>query len=187
MSKDNIVSESQDTVNSPKDDRNDDNNKVQVLGIDANMLQQIADDSKLNSQQLMCALLEACGARPKEIANRMRRSDQYVYQLRQQNNDYKHVVLQLQSIVAQKVVNNVSNIDELFNLQIGPSAATLIEIRDNLYAKDTDRLKASLAFLDRASKAPKQTSNVDSRAISINIDAEAFKEMQRALNDDLED
>jgi hypothetical protein len=101
--------------------------------------------------------------------------------MRSNNDEYRRVVSQLHSLVAIRIVDHVSNVDDLFNMQIGPSAATLISIRDNLWAKDSDRIKASLAFLDRATKAPKAQQISENRSVVINLPVKVMEEMRVAL------
>jgi hypothetical protein len=132
----------------------------------------------------MAAMLDACGAKPKEISVRLGMAEQYVYILRMKNDDYKYAVKEFQGLVAQRIVTSASDIDSLFNQQILPSAATLIEIRDDRFAKDADRLKAAFGFLDRARDAPKATSQQDVRQAVISFPVATMQEMRRALADD---
>lgn len=145
---------------------------------------QIAENGGLAADQMMAALLEACGAKPKEISRRLGKGDQYVYQIRERNPNYPPVVRQLQGLVARRVVSQVSDVNALFNGQIGDSVATLMEIRDNVWAKDENRIRASLAFLDRAPDAPKTTTQVDQRSVSIQIPLSTMQGMQQALEED---
>jgi hypothetical protein len=145
---------------------------------------QIAENSNLSSNQMLAALLESVGCKPQEISRRMGKSTQWVYQMRLNSPDYPSVVRQLGGIVAKRIVTQVSDIDELFNGQIRDSAATLIQIRDNDWAKDSDRIKASLAFLDRAPKAPKVTRNEISQVTTIQIPLSSMAAMQQALEED---
>lgn len=142
---------------------------------------EISQEAGLSPIQLQAALLDACGVPPKEIAAKFGKGNQYVYQLRQTSPEYKRVVQEFYKVVAAKIVAEVGDIDELFNRQIGPSVATLVEVRDSAFAKDADRLKAATEFLNRASKAPKATQNVESRGISIQIPISAMKDMQMVL------
>jgi hypothetical protein len=144
---------------------------------------QVAADSSLSNAQLQAALLDACGAPPLAIAEKLGKGSQYVYQLRYTNDEYKRVVGEFGRVVANRIVEEVADVDELFNRQIGPSAATLIAVRDSPFAKDADKIKASLAFLDRASKAPKATSNSEVRATVIQIPLAAMREMRKVLTE----
>lgn len=151
--------------------------------ITPNEFQEIAENSRLTNEQLIAALLESCGAKPKEISQRLGKSEQYVYQLRATNSDYKYIVKQFNSIVAARLVAQVADVDTLFNEQINPSVVTLMEIRDNLFARDGDRIKASLAFLDRASKAPKATAQQEIKQMIIQIPITQMKEMRKVLEE----
>lgn len=151
--------------------------------IEQDAIAKIASESQLSNVQMQAALLDACGAPPVAIAKKFGKANNYVYQLRAVNAEYKRVVQEFYRAVSRKVVDEITNVDELFNRQIGPSAACLMEIRDNVWAKDADRIKASLAFLDRASKAPKATANVESRSMIVQIPLSAMKEMRGVLGE----
>jgi len=143
----------------------------------------IAAGSTLTNAQLQAALLDACGAPPAAISAKLGKGEQYVYQLRYTNEEYKRVVGEFGRVVAQRIVDEVSDVDELFNRQIGPSAACLISVRDSPFAKDADRIKASLAFLDRASRAPKATANSEVRSTVIQIPLASMREMRKVLGE----
>jgi len=155
----------------------------QVNDITATEIARIQGGSDLSSVDMQVALLDACGVRPKEISAKLGLGEQYVYQKRWQNAEYKRVVMEFRQLVSRRIVDEVSDIDDLFNRQIGPSAATLIEVRDNTWAKDGDRLKAALAILDRAPKAPKATNQVVSAGMSIQIPISSMKEMVGVLGE----
>jgi hypothetical protein len=151
--------------------------------VEQDALAKIAENSQLSNVQMQAALLDACGAPPAAIAKKFGKANNYIYQLRATNPEYKRVVQEFYQVVSRKVVDEVTNIDELFNAQIGPSAACLMEVRDNIWAKDADRIKASLAFLDRASKAPKATASVESRSMIIQIPVSTMREMRGVLGE----
>ena len=143
----------------------------------------IASASTLSNAQLQAALLDACGAPPGAIAEKLGKGPQYVYQLRYTNDEYKRVVQEFGRLVANRIVDEVVDVDELFNRQIGPSAATLIAVRDDPFSKDADKIKASLAFLDRASRAPKATQNSEVRSTVIQIPLASMREMRKVLGE----
>lgn len=143
----------------------------------------LSEESGLSIEQLNAALLEACGARPKEIAYKMGKGEKYVYQLRYSNDNYREVVRELHSLIASRIVGGAEDINSLFNSQIGPSVRTLMDIRDDLFAKDENRIKASLAFLDRAPDAPKATQNRESKSVTLSFPVTAMKNMRDALKE----
>jgi len=149
----------------------------------ATEIARIQGESTLTPLEMQVALLDACGVRPKDIHERFGLADQYVYQKRWAGGEYKRVVMEFRQLVSRRIVDEVSDIDDLFNRQIGPSAATLIEVRDNTWAKDGDRLKAALAILDRAPKAPKATSQTISAGMSIQIPISSMREMVGVLGE----
>ena len=146
-------------------------------------VEKIAANSTLTNAQLQAALLDACGVPANAIAAKLGKGNQYVYNLRFQNDEYRRVVQEFGLLVARRIVDEVTDVDELFNRQIGPSAATLIAVRDSPFAKDADRIKASLAFLDRASKAPKATANSEVRSTVIQIPLSSMREMRKVLGE----
>lgn len=146
-------------------------------------IERIQEESTLQPFQMQIALLDACGVKPAAIQARFGLGSQYVYNIRFQNSEYRRVVMEFRRLISRKIVEEVSDIDELFNRQIEPSAATLIEVRDNTWAKDGDRIKAALAILDRAPKAPKATQQVESRSLSVQIPISAMKEMKGVLSE----
>lgn len=143
----------------------------------------IQSESQLNPTEMQAALLDACAVKPAEISARLGLGEQYVYQKRWNNPEYKRVVMEFRQLISRRIVDEVSDIDDLFNRQIGPSAATLIEVRDNTWAKDGDRLKAALAILDRAPKAPKATQQTISAGMTVQIPISAMREMVGVLGE----
>jgi len=149
----------------------------------ATQIARIQSEAQLDSLQMQVALLDACGVKPRDIHERFQLKSQYVYQIRNSNYEYQRVVREFRQLVSRRIVEEVADIDDLFNRQIGPSAATLIEVRDNTWAKDGDRLKAALAILDRAPKAPKATNQTISAGMSIQIPISAMREMVGVLGE----
>ena len=141
----------------------------------------IAESGNLTRDQMLIALFEACGVRPGEIARRMGKSREAVYYLRTNDDNYRKVLQQLHAEVAKCVVDQFADAADLFNQQIGPSAQTLIEVRDDPFASESARIKASLAFLDRAPRAPKATQQTDVRQMVISFPVRTMQEMQQAL------
>ena len=95
---------------------------------------------------------------------------------------YREFVRRCVKFFASRVVRQSDGrVTELFNSQIEPSVAALIEVRDNPYSKGGDRVKAAVEFLDRAPDAPKSTKQVDERSVRISIPVSELQNMQRAL------
>lgn len=106
----------------------------------------------------------------------------WVYGLKQRG-EFREAVRRCVRYMAERKAEEAQDIDELFNKQVVPSALTLMEIRDNPFTKDADRLKAATEFLDRAASAPKATKQVDERRVVIALPASEFRNMQQALLD----
>ena len=128
----------------------------------------------------LAALLEASGFRPKEIESKLGKSHGYVYQLRQKV-EYRDLVGENHAEIARRYVDGAADVVGLFNEQIRPSVATLIEVRDNRAEKASDRLKASKEFLDRAPEAPKARREMESQGIVISIPVSTMDGMKKAL------
>lgn len=94
---------------------------------------------------------------------------------------YREMVGRAVRLKALAVTEQAGSVDELFNGQIRASAAALIEVRDNPYAKESARIKAAAEFLDRASKAPKVRKEMDERRTVIVLPASDLRNMQQAL------
>lgn len=157
--------------------------ETSITGFDDEAFQNIVENCSLTHGQLIAALLLASGAKATDVARRLGKNKSYVYQTGYTNPEFKQVVKQLRAIVAHRLVDQVSDVSDLFDLQIRPSASTLMGIRDDIFAKDSDRIKASLAFLDRAPRAPKSTQQVDSRSVTVQIPLSDMQNMQQALKD----
>jgi hypothetical protein len=104
----------------------------------------------------------------------------YVWRLKQRE-EYRELVGEFHAEIARKYVENSTDMVGLFNEQIGPSVATMIEIRDNRGEKAGDRLKASKEFLDRAPEAPKARREMESQGIVISIPISTMDGMKQAL------
>lgn len=103
-----------------------------------------------------------------------------IYHLRNEP-EYREMVGRCSRFIARQTVRQAASIPELFNGQIMPSAATLIEIRDNPYSKGSDRIKAASEFLDRAPDAPKARHEVEERKTVIMLPLQELQNMQQAL------
>jgi hypothetical protein len=57
--------------------------------------------------------------------------------------------------IANRVTQDAADATMLFDQEIRPSVATLIEVRDDPFGKGGDRVKAALGLLDRAPSAPR--------------------------------
>lgn len=145
---------------------------------------EISDGTSLNSTQMMAAILEASGVKPMDIYTRLGMSPQWLYNLRYSNEEYRLVVKQLRAEITTSIVEQVVDVNDLFNGQIKKSVATVISIRDDLMAKDSDRLKASFGLLDRAPAAPKVTQIAENRNVVISLPVKTMAEMQKALEED---
>jgi hypothetical protein len=134
----------------------------------------------LDYKAKLAALLEANGLRPAEIESKLEMKSGYVWRLKQRE-EYRELVGEFHAEIARKYVENSTDMVGLFNEQIGPSVATMIEIRDNRGEKAGDRLKASKEFLDRAPEAPKARREMESQGIVISIPISTMDGMKQAL------
>lgn len=145
---------------------------------------EIAENSGLANVELQAAMMDACGVRPGIIGKKLGKGTNWVSTLRGRNENYRRTVQSFYGLIAQKIVQDAGDVKELFNGQIRASARTLIEIRDSAWAKDADRIKAALAFLDRAPEAPKATEQRDVRTQVIQIPIEVMEGMREVLVED---
>jgi len=101
------------------------------------------------------------------------------------NANYREFILRCIKVRSESTVASADgDIDGLFNDQIDRSVRTLMEVRDNPYEKGSVRMKASVEFLDRASKAPKAKREVEERRTIISIPVSELRTMQQALIDE---
>jgi hypothetical protein len=136
--------------------------------------------ASLDYNARFAALMEASGFRVREIDEKLGKKPGYVYRLRQKE-EYREAVREYHAEIARKYVEKSTDLVGLFNEQIGPSVATLIEVRDNRESKAGDRIKASREFLDRAPLAPKARREMDEKHLVISIPVSTMEGMKRAL------
>jgi len=153
-----------------------------VSGINALTTQQmsLADGLELQEDAILCAWFEAFGMLPSEIELELNKPAGAVINLRRVA-DYQILLQRCRAYITSKKIAATQNPEELFNQQIGPSVQALIEVRDNPLSKGGDRIKASIAFLDRAPKAPKVRKEVDERHLVISLPLSDLQNMQQAL------
>ncbi len=154
---------------------NDILNENQSVGVD-----DIEISGRLDHRARMVAMMDASGLKPQEIADQIGISKSYVYGMRM-NEDYREAVGDYHQLIARKYVEGATDIVGMFNEQIGPSVATMIEVRDNRNNKPGDRLKASKEFLDRAPEAPKARRDREAESLVISIPVSTMEGMKRAL------
>jgi len=95
---------------------------------------------------------------------------------------YRELVSRCLEVKASMLVERANgDVDALFNSQIAPSTATLIQLRDNPYETGNVRLKAAQDFLNRAPDAPKMRKEVEERRTVISIPIGELRNMQQAL------
>jgi len=127
------------------------------------------------------AWLDALGLKPEDIEKQLDLHPYTVYSIRA-NPVYQSMLKACLKMKASlQIAAYEGDIEGLFNDQIGPSVATLIEIRDNPTARETARLRAAEQFLDRASKAPKVKTEVNEHRTVITLPISEMQNMQRAL------
>lgn len=110
----------------------------------------------LTSEEQLAAVYEASGRfnSLKEIAEHFNRPAAWIYKLREKQL-YKDLVKATLAQIAERITREAADFTQMFDQQIQPSVRTLAEIRDNPFAKDSDRLKAATTLIDRAPSAPK--------------------------------
>jgi hypothetical protein len=126
------------------------------------------------------AWLDAMGLPVQEIEFSLGRPAGYVIGLRALP-DYREFIRRCLQVKARAIVNGTTDIGEMFDGQIAPSAATLIEVRDNPFSKGGDRIKAATEFLNRAPAAPKSSKEVNENRTVIVLPVSELQNMQRAL------
>ena len=140
----------------------------------------LASDLSLPQDAILCAWFEAFGMKPAEIEVELSRPAGSVMTLRR-TPDYQILLMRCISYVTRKRTGSARNPEELFNNEIVASAQALIEVRDSPFSKGGERIKAAVAFLDRAPKAPKVRKEIDERSIVISIPLSELQNMQQAL------
>lgn len=146
----------------------------------ADAIGELGSDLQIDYTAKLAAWLEALGVKPLTISARLGQARSYVYNLRTKAH-YREMLRRCHTFIARHIVSSATDIDKLFNDQIGPSVATMIEIRDNPLEKGQTRLKAATEFLDRAPLGPKSRREVDERRTIIQIPVSALQTMQSAL------
>lgn len=141
----------------------------------------LADGLVLDPMGRLAAWMEALHVPAAEIDVRCGMPAGYVVMLRM-DGDYRRMVRKCVRFLAEKAIEGKSgDVLGLFNEQIMPSVVTLMEVRDNPFSKDGDRVKAAVEFLDRAPDAPKVTKQTDERKVVITIPMRDLENMQKAL------
>lgn len=103
----------------------------------------------------MCALLEAGGnATLDEISKGVGIERSQLAKIRR-DPSYQMLVRATLMEVSNRVVEGIADLAALLNSQVRRSIGTLVEIRDNPFAKDSDRLKAATTLIDRAPAVPR--------------------------------
>lgn len=127
------------------------------------------------------AWLDALGMKPEEIEQQLDLHPYTVFTIRANPSYQMMLKTCLKMRAGLQVAAYNGDIERLFNDQIGPSVAALMEIRDNPTARETARLRAAEQFLDRASKAPKVKTEINEHRTVITLPLAEMQNMQRAL------
>lgn len=140
-------------------------------------------DIESEIEYLGVAWMTAVGLTDGEIEHFLKRPPGYVATLRSKT-DFRLILKRCIEIKAHSEVERARDPEELFNDQILDSVKALIQLRDDPFGTPTARLKAALAFLDRAPKAPKARKEVEQHKTVIALPVGALRGMQQALIDE---
>ena len=136
----------------------------------------------LSSDEKLCALMEAMRLSVEEIAAQTGWPVSWIWTIRGKP-EYHIMIERCIHMVAERIVCDAEDIDELFDSQVRPSTQALIEVRDNPFTKAGDRIKAATEFLNRAQAAPKAKQITEDRRIIVNLPLSELKNMQKALQE----
>jgi len=138
----------------------------------------------LSAEEQLCAIYEASRKfrTLRELAEHFGRSQPWLLSVRGKP-EYQFLVKDMLRQIANRVTQDAADATMLFDQEIRPSVATLIEVRDDPFGKGGDRVKAALGLLDRAPSAPraKETKEVQ-RVLSIPISQ--MRAIKAALSDE---
>lgn len=140
----------------------------------------ITDGLDLSQEAIVAAQMEAFGFPITDIERTVGLLPGAVISMRSDAR-YRELVERFLTVRARNIVNNAPDVETLFNDEIRPSVAALIEVRDNRFSRGGDRIKAAVEFLNRAPKAPKVQQVQQAPRTVIVLPARDFGLMKQAL------
>jgi hypothetical protein len=133
-------------------------------------------------QHLLVAALELnSGMSTEDIAALLGKDNNWVYEIRK-HPLYKQRMDILRDVVSRNSKDNKKLFDDYLNKQVLPSLKTLVELRDGSY-KDSVRLKAAEAVLDRATSAPRKDTGEGGARVLIQIGTSQLGEIKGVLQE----
>lgn len=137
---------------------------------------------ELTADEKLCALMEAMQLSVVDIAEQTGWPESWVWEVRRKL-DYQEMVRRSVDLLADRALKSATDMEELFNQEVGPAARTLMAIHRNPFEKADSRIKAAKEFLDRAQDAPKSRQVVADNRVVINLPLAELQNMQQALKE----
>lgn len=138
---------------------------------------------KLTSNQLLAAHLEAVGASPKDIAQRLRFSLSWVSRLREIP-EYCLAVEDIRKRISEEMAESAVDLAERFDKEAGSAFDTIVELHSSNLTQAGVRLSAAKTILDRAPSAPKERKEHHVEGgVSIYIGSRRMADITEALED----
>ena len=119
----------------------------------------------------------------KQIAEKVGKSAFWVWKTRKLP-EYQDFVDGLLLEMRQKFLDNASTVEDLFDAEVRPSIDVIRGVRDDLDEKGDTRVKAALAFIDRAPSSPKAKQEIPDKQVIINIPIKQLETMKTAFEEE---